>query len=250
MRFFTGFRPQNIDYFPALPVKSLKAGNGHPGVADMTRDDKSARPEDIVPALFPALSGMTAHLGRARTNAVVSCASAPSGRGADASSSAAAQVIAADLTSNAGSPGRTPPADIRFRKHQRFPGCCAGRDGVASDPQRRPQGRSCNSGCAPRVLSPRKLVRSVHQPCRTECGRGRQRDPYIDRPSGQRSEPRPYAAPPVGCGLVRVPRRPLPAESRPGQRCSPARSRCAARPFPSSRVLLPARTTFREVIHV
>jgi hypothetical protein len=49
---------------------------------------------------------------------------------------------------------------------------------------------------------------------------------------------------------VRVPRRPLPAESRPGRRCSPARSRCAARPFPASRVLLPVRTTFREVTHV
>lgn len=216
----------------------------------MTQDDKSAPPEDIVPALFPALAGMTAHLGRTPTKAVASCTGAPSVRRADASSPPATQAIAVDPIGNAGSLGRTHPAETQFREHHCLPGCCAGRHGVAADPQRRPQGRPRNSGCAPRLLSSRQLTRSVHQPRRTKCGRDDQRDPHIDRPPGHPRGPGPYAASPVGCGLACVPRRPLPPESRPARRGSRARCGCAARPFPAGYALPPVRTTFREVTNV
>lgn len=216
----------------------------------MTRDDKSAPPEDILPALFPALAGMTAHLGRTRTNAVASCTGARSVRCADASSPAATRAIATDPIGNAESPGRTHPAETQFREHHCLPGCPAGRHGVATDPQRRPQSRPRNSSRAPRFLSARQLARSVHQPRRTECGRDDQRDPHIDRPPGHPRGPGPYAASPVGCALVRVSRRPLPPESRPGRHWCRARSRCAASPFQAGCPVLPVRTTFREVTHV
>lgn len=203
-----------------------------------------------MPAPFPALAGMTAHLGRARTNAVTSCAGAPSFRRAVASSPAATRVIAADPIGNAGPLGRTRPAETQFCEHHCLPGCCAGRHGVVADPQRRPQGRPRNSGRAPRLLSPRQLACSVHQPRRTECGRDDQRDPYIDRPPGHPRGPGPNAASPVGCGQARVPRRPLPPKSRPA-RCGPRpRCGCAARSFPAGYSLLPVGTTFREVTNV
>ncbi len=185
--------------------------------------------EDIAPAPFPALVSVTAFPGRAWTDAVTSCAGAPSFRRADASHPATMKAIAAYLIGNAGPLGRNRPTETQFREHLCLPGCCAGRHGVAADPQRWSQGRPRNSGRVPRLLSPRQLARSVHQPRRFKCGGDDQRAPYIGRPPGHPRGPGPYAAAAVGCGLARVPQRPLPHTDH-----SP----------------IPVKATFHEVTHV
>ncbi|CCK32116.1 hypothetical protein BN159_7737 [Streptomyces davaonensis JCM 4913] len=169
----------------------------------MTQDDKSAHPEEIVPALIPAYPGITACFGRARTIAATTCAGTPSMKCANASSPAAALAVAANPIDHAGLLRNTPPAEVPFREHQCLPGPRAGR--------------------APGLLPPRQLPHSVHQPHRAERSRGAQRYPHLDRLPGHPRRPRPCAAHTVGCGLALVPRQSLLHGSRP--RHGSARSR-------------------------
>lgn len=195
-----------------------------------------------MPALFPALAGVTAYRGRAWIIEATSCAGIPT--------PADSPVIAAQLIGHVRFLGNIPPAETRFREHHPLLGPCAGRDGVATDQQRRPQGRPCRSSRTPRFPSPRQLARTVHQQCCGERGRDGQQGPHIDRPPGHPRAPGPYAASPVGRGPVRVPRRPRPPASRHGRHCLRTLCRCAARPVPAGLPVLPVRTTFREVANV
>lgn len=193
-----------------------------------------------MPALFPALAGMTAHVGRARPIAVTNHA------GNSSPVALTAQVPKSrrpsDPMGRAGFSADTHLAETPFREHQGPPGSRTGRGGVAADPQGRPQGQPRSRGRAPRLLSPRQLARSDHQPCHGERGRDDQRDPHLDRPSGHPRVPGPYAASPVGCGLVPVPRRPPPTGHKRSRACSHPRAD-ADHPF------LPVKATFREVTH-
>lgn len=146
--------------------------------------------------------------------------------------------------------GNALPIALPSHDHQSLPGCCAVRSGVAAGPQWRTQGRPRSSGRTPRLLSPRKLARSVHQPRRRGRGRDDQRDPYVGRPSGHPRGPGPCAAHPVGCGLMCVPRWSLLPERRRSRGGSHTLHRCAARPIPVDRSVRPVRTRSREVTNV
>ncbi len=178
-----------------------------------------------MPALFSAFPGIAACFGRTRMIAATTCAGTPSIRCANASSPAATWAVVASPIDPAGLLGSMPPAESHFREHQRLLGPRAGRDGVVADPQGWPQGRPRSSGRAPGLLPPRQLPRSVDQPHRAERGRGAQRYPHIDRLPGHPRGPRPYAASPVGCALVLVPRQSLLNGSRSGHDSARSRSR-------------------------